>query len=59
MCKKPSPEEIFGPKLTEEEVMRMIQKTPGLYFEVPGAFGNLEVRVSGVLHGGEGAEPDL
>ena len=31
MCKKPSPEEIFGPKLTEEEVMRMIQKTPGLY----------------------------
>lgn len=31
MNSKPFPEDIFGPRMTEEEVMRTILGTPGLY----------------------------
>ena len=39
---KLSPETIFGSKLTKQEVMRMIQETPGIYARYTGLSERLQ-----------------
>ena len=56
---KLSPETIFGSKLTKQEVMRMIQETPGMYARYTGLSERLQKEFCGILYGDAGTESDL